>query len=1753
MKAENEKKRKISINERKNLPSLNIDLKVYISHDYQTTDERHVKTVEYLLSTIDSFNSNKFSLTLNTQRDLLTAHNYPEAFEQTFNLPATQANIRTLRSNTLDQSDVLIILRTSKLSEFTFLELGYNLNKKADALPVFVVLDSDLPSDFYTSITKEFHDLPIEICYHNEDFRKKFSNFMLESYYYKLKHSGKMGLTMPEISFQDENQLKTAERLAQMPCSNKDIYGTNLSERFPENLICEVEPLVKKATLFLKSGVKMTGYSFGANVSRAGEIVFQTSMLGYPECLTDPSYKDQIIVCSSVIAGQYGVPDKKRDRYGLLERYESEEIHCAGLVVTDYSFNYSHFQAVKSLSKWLAEFGVPAIYGCEVDTRNLIINIRENGSELGKIIQEGNNPEEVKYVDPNARNLSKETCVKKPVYFEGTGSLKVILVDFGVKQNIIRCLLDRSVSVLVVPWDYDFTKEKYNGIMLSNGPGDPRLLETAVKHLKKQLKKEDVVPIFGVCMGNQILASAVGAEIYKLSYGNRGHNQPVVDLTTGKCYVTSQNHGYAVNSKSLPSDWEPYFLNLNDYSNEGIKHVNKPYYSVQFHPEAAGGPWDTRFLFDYFFKDVVNYAYFLGKNSMLKVVSSPNYCELPGKNVIDHTNSEERPYQLHFYEERKKIRRVLIIGSGPLQIGQAGEFDYSGCQAILAMKEEKIFTVLVNPNIATVQTRAEGMADMVYLVPLTVEAVTHIIKKERPDGVLLGFGGQTALNLGIMLDKLGILKEYHVEVLGTPISTIQDTEDRELFNKRLMEINEPIAPSRAAKNIKEALRAAREIGYPLIIRAAYALGGLGSGFVENDSELEKLCTEAFIYSPQVLIEKDLRGWKELEYEVVRDAYDNCITPAALENLNPMGIHTGESVVITPLMTITDEEHFYLRRKALKIVRHLGVIGECNIQFAMNPVSHEVFIIEVNARLSRSSALASKATCYPLAYIAAKIALGYPLPKIPNNVTKITTSFFEPSLDYCVIKIPRWDLIKFNGVTRKLGSMMKSVGEIMAIGRNFEEAFQKGLRMIDSNILGFYFSPESKAREEFLVDNNLTNEFLQATDRHFFAIFQALYQGWSVERISKLNKMDHWFLSKLSLLVQIHKRLEKTNLEGISYELMKEAKKSGFADKQIAIILKTQELSVRVKRKNLGIIPYTKKIDTLGGEFPCVSNNLYLSYNANEDEIDYKNNEKGVVVLGCGSYRIGSSVEFDWCGVELIKEIREDLQIPTFMINNNPETVSTDHTTCDKLYFEEISLERVLDIYEKENPYGLILSFGGQFPNNLAVGLAKNNVHILGTSAESINNSENRANFSTLCHELDIHQPDWIEFTNLENGLNFAENIGYPVILRPSYVLSGAAMRLVYNEEEFKEMILKTCDVSPDHPVIISKYIEDAMEVDFDGISCNGEILAYGISEHIESAGIHSGDSTLIIPAPNISKSQCQSIIQIAGKLAKSLNVNGPFNIQYLYKNGVYQVIEMNLRASRSLPFISKVLGVNFINLSARVMLCPEKAYPIMCDPQDLNINHFGVKCPKFSFKRLAESDPILGLEMSSTGESGCIGSDPFDALIKALLSTEIEIPEHGNILIISETINWLRNVSLFFPKLKEIGFNFFYYNKDNEEYNEFQEIATKLTFEETIKIITDRKIDLAFSFAKPSPAIYIETKESIIRKKLFTYRIPAILDPNLSFWISQALVLGSNKNIKYDISLQEYHEDQRLQKKNVNENKITDSLLYSIMNRNNIL
>jgi carbamoyl-phosphate synthase large subunit/carbamoyl-phosphate synthase small subunit len=1710
-------------------------LSLFISQDFESLNSNHFSIIPSVVTLIEEVAKPLCYLKLTSGRDVYTKEHFAEEFEHSFGIPYCSSNLRNLRLNQLSQSESVVFIQTSKVNYFSNFELGYNLNRGGNAiLPMVFILTDDIKSSTTNPIEdlkKNYPDIPISIIRFNnvDEIRVPLIQWINEALDFKTKNCPTLGITVTENTFENENIVQERIRIGQFRENNANVFGTRYSDRFNEKFNVDKEhdfDLIKKATLFLKSGIKMKGFSFGANVSRAGEAVFHTSMIGYPECLSDPSYRGQILICSSIILGQYGVPEKKRDRYGLLERFESEDIHVAGLVITDYSFNYSHFQAVKSLSAWLNEYNIPAIYGWEVDTRTLILHIRETGSETGKIVQDGTDPFDIPYFDPNLKILSEEVSVKEPKYYPGTGPFKIVLLDFGVKQNMIRCLMDRSLSVLVVPWDWDLEKETFHGIMLSNGPGDPKLLETAIKNVRKQLKKEEPVPILGVCMGNQIMGWAAGGKTYKMSYGNRGHNQPVVDVTTGRSYITSQNHGFAIDVKSLPADWIPYFINLNDHTNEGIKHLTKPFYSAQFHPEAAGGPWDTRFLFDLFYRDIVSYTLFKYHKPLVRLTENPQYKNLlPGQNIIQHTTSEKMmsPYIFEWTEKRKNIRKVLIIGSGPLQIGQAGEFDYSGCQALWALKEENIKTILVNPNIATIQTRMEGMADRVYLVPLTIEAVTDVIIKERPDGVLLGFGGQTALNLGIRLGKEGILDEYRCQVLGTPIKSIEDTEDRDLFNKRLLEINEPIAKSRAATSLEEALIKAKEIGYPVICRAAYALGGLGSGFAETEEELSELCKAAFVNSPQVLIEKDLRGWKELEYEVVRDAYDNCITPAALENFNPMGIHTGESIVITPLMTITDDEHFLLRQKALKIVRHLGIVGECNIQFCMHPKSHEIYIIEVNARLSRSSALASKATCYPLAYIAAKLALGYPLPKIPNIVTSVTTAFFEPSLDYIVLKIPKWDLVKFNGVSRKLGSMMKSVGEIMSIGRNFEETLQKGLRMIDPNIVGFYFSPESKAREEFKSEEGLVEEFKRATDRQIFAIFQAIYQGWNIERIHQLSKIDLWFLAKLERIVDLHKKIESFgSLDHLPAKIMKEAKQFGFSDRQIALILKSDEISVRKVRKAHHITPFVKKIDTLGGEFPCVSNNLYVSYNANHDEIEYQSIDPGVIVVGSGCYRIGSSVEFDWCGVELIRELKDKLNFPTIMINNNPETVSTDHVTCDRLYFEEITFERVMDIYEKENPVGMTVSFGGQLPNNLAVSLEKNGARLLGTSSHSIDMAEDRIKFSSLCNELGIHQPEWTEFTNIDDGLCFANKVGFPVICRPSYVLSGAAMRLIYNKEEFVTMLTKAADVSPNRPVCVSKYIEDAMEIDFDGVSQSGNILAYAVSQHIETAGVHSGDSTLVLPAPDLNKLQRTQIYHIAAGLCKKLAVNGPFNLQFLYKDNVFQVIEMNLRASRSFPFICKTLGINFMNIAARILTTSEPLQIVECDPEVLNLNHYCVKSPKFSFRRLIGSDPVLGLEMASTGEVGCIGYDPYDALLKSMMAVDMKIPEEGgNIMIVSEVERALKKFNRYIGDLTRIGYNVYYFS--STEVKDISSVAKCLSYEQALNMISSKNVHLFLSFANPSPAIYVETLQAKLRKAAFIYNSNPILDPELANWFCNALINQSHKRLVFDTSLQEYN------------------------------
>ena len=938
----------------------------------------------------------------------------------------------------------------------------------------------------------------------------------------------------------------------------------------------------------------------------------------------------------------------------------------------------------------------------------------------------------------------------------------------------------------------------------------------------------------------------------------------------------------------------------------------------------------------------------------------------------------------------ESIKKVLILGSGALKIGEAGEFDYSGSQALKALREEGVSTVLINPNIATVQT-SEGVADQIYFLPVQPYFVERVIEKERPDGILLSFGGQTALNCGVELDKTGVLKKYNVKVLGTPVKAIMDTEDRELFVERLDEIDVKTIKSEACEDIEQARVAAKNLGYPVIVRAAYALGGLGSGFADNEEELNTLCEKAFSFSPQVLVEKSLKGWKEIEYEVVRDRYDNCITVCNMENFDPLGIHTGESIVIAPSQTLSNSEYHKLRALSIKIVRHIGIVGECNVQYAFDPESEDYRVIEVNARLSRSSALASKATGYPLAFVAAKLGMGYGLFELKNSVTKTTSAFFEPALDYVVCKIPRWDLSKFRGVDRELGSSMKSVGEVMAIGRNFEEAIQKGLRMIGQ---GMHGCVENK---ELQIDD-LDAALREPTDKRVFLISKAMHKGYTVDQIHELTKIDRWFLNKLKHIIDIDEELKTKNINTLDKELLRTAKVYGFTDFQIARAVGLEEECkkmheamriVRRLRKSFGILPVVKQIDTLAAEYPAQTNYLYVTYAGVASDITFSNDRNSVIVLGSGAYRIGSSVEFDWCGVQALNTIRRQ-GYRSIMINYNPETVSTDYDMCDRLYFDELTFERVMDIIDAENPHGVIVSTGGQIPNNLAMYLDEENVPILGTSAKDIDNAEDRAKFSSMLTENGINQPEWSALTSMDDIDKFVDRVGFPVLVRPSYVLSGAAMNICSNRDELTRFLQLAANVSEDHPVVVSKFIEHAKEIEMDAVAQDGEILAYAISEHIEFAGVHSGDATIQFPPQKLYVETMRRIKRISRQIAKKLHINGPFNIQFMARDNDILVIECNLRASRSFPFVSKVLKLNFIDLATKIML----GAPVEKPNKNLfDLDYVGIKASQFSFNRLQKADPVLGVDMSSTGEVGCLGDDTSTALLKSMLSVGLRIPK----------------------------------------------------------------------------------------------------------------------------------------------------------------
>ncbi|MDR2815140.1 MAG: carbamoyl-phosphate synthase (glutamine-hydrolyzing) large subunit [Proteiniphilum sp.] len=1073
-------------------------------------------------------------------------------------------------------------------------------------------------------------------------------------------------------------------------------------------------------------------------------------------------------------------------------------------------------------------------------------------------------------------------------------------------------------------------------------------------------------------------------------------------------------------------------------------------------------------------------------------------------------------------EGRITVKKALILGSGALKIGEAGEFDYSGSQALKALREEGVETILINPNIATIQT-SEGSADKIYFLPVTPYFVEKVIEKERPDGILLAFGGQTALNCGVQLYTAGTLEKYNVAVLGTPVQSIIDTEDRDLFVKKLDQINIKTIQSHAVSTTEDALQAAKQLGYPVIVRAAYALGGLGSGFCNDEQELKALASKAFNYSGQLLVEKSLKGWKEVEYEVVRDRYDNCITVCNMENFDPLGIHTGESIVVAPSQTLTNSEYHKLRELSIKIVRHIGIVGECNVQYALDPASEDYRVIEVNARLSRSSALASKATGYPLAFVAAKLALGYGLFDLKNSVTRSTSAFFEPALDYIVVKIPRWDLGKFSGVSKEIGSSMKSVGEIMAIGRTFEEAIQKGLRMTGLGMHGFVENKELKIDD---IDKALR----EPTDQRIFVISKAFKKGYSIDHIHDLTKIDRWFLHKLLNIVKTAKSLEDYPEESIDLrrennpgfdEILKTAKQQGFSDFQLARAIRKEKmkeedsLQVRAYRKKLGVLPFVKQIDTLAAEYPAQTNYLYLTYNGSESDVHYLGDRRSVIVLGSGAYRIGSSVEFDWCSVNALNTVRKE-GFRSVMINYNPETVSTDYDVCDRLYFDELSYERVMDIIELENPYGVILSVGGQIPNNLAVRLDQAGVHILGTRAGSIDNAEDRHKFSSMLDRLGIDQPRWKELTTLSDICQFADEVGFPLLVRPSYVLSGAAMNVCSNEKELEHFLTLATEVSAKYPVVVSEVVENAKEIEMDAVARNGELIAYAISEHVEFAGVHSGDATIQFPPQKIYVQTVRRIKQITREIACALQITGPFNIQFLARDNAIKVIECNLRASRSFPFVSKVLKINFIDLATKVMLGIPAEKP---EKSAFDLDYVGIKAPQFSFTRLQKADPVLGVDMASTGEVGAIGAHFDDALLTSMLAVGYRIPEK-NIMVSSggsrSKVDLLDACRL----LQQHGYNLYATGGTQKflEENGVKSLYVAWPDEKSAKLkvdemIAEKKFDLIINIPKNLTEREL-TNGYKIRRGAIDYNIPLITNARLASAFIKAFCSISQDNIK---------------------------------------
>jgi len=1486
----------------------------------------------------------------------------------------------------------------------------------------------------------------------------------------------------------------------------------------------------KNATLELEDGSKFRGISFGADVGTSGELVFTTGMVGYTEALTDPSYKGQLLMLTYPMVGNYGVPDMtKLDDLGLPKGFESDRIHASALVVQDYSYAYSHWNAAQSLGDWLKDQGIPGIHG--IDTRMLTKQIRSKGTVLGRITLDGEDP--LAYIDPGATNVVAQVSCNEPKIFGKGNPVRILALDCGIKYNIIRQLVQKGAEVQVVPFDYPIldNMDSYDGVFLSNGPGDPTMCAATIENLKELLKLEGdkIKPVFGICLGNQLLGLAAGAKAEKLPFGNRGQNQPVRNNLNGDVYITPQNHGYMICDETLPSEWTTLFTNSNDGSNEGIMHKTKPYFTAQFHPEACGGPTDTEFLFDVFINACDP------KNKLTDSIQTLTFPSrkpvIVGKEAESKDNLEASSFARH-----EDVKKVLVLGSGGLSIGQAGEFDYSGAQAIKALKEEGKEVILMNPNIASVQTNtaenATESADQVFFLPVNPEFVEEVIKREKPDGILISMGGQTALNCAVQMYNAGTFEKYDVRVLGTPVDTVIATEDRELFAGKLKEIDEKMAVSIAVKTVDDAVKAAEEIGgFPVMIRSAFALGGLGSGICKDVDHLKSMAAKALSVAPQILVERSMLGWKEVEYEVVRDAADNCITVCNMENFDPMGVHTGDSIVISPSQTLSNDEYHMLRTTAVRVVRHLGIVGECNIQYSLHPYSMEYSIIEVNARLSRSSALASKATGYPLAFVAAKLSLGITLPEIKNAITKSTQACFEPSLDYVVTKVPRWDLSKFQGVSTEIGSAMKSVGEVMAIGRTMEESFQKALRMIDPSVKGF------EPRAEGYLKYDLKQELKQPSDRRVYAIAEAMYnQGMTVDDVHELTRIDKWFLSRLYNIVQQSKFMEDTkDLSKFTTPELRKSKQLGFSDKQIGERVELKERDVRAVRVEKGIAPKVKQIDTLAAEYPAQTNYLYLTYHA--DENDIKTGGKGAVVLGSGAYRIGSSVEFDWCSVSCIRTLRE-LGYRTIMMNYNPETVSTDYDECDQLYFEELSHERVLDVYEIENADGVIVSVGGQIPNNLALPLHKSGVNIFGTHPDMIDSAEDRNKFSALMDSIGVEQAPWRDLTDPESAIEFSNKVGYPVLVRPSYVLSGAAMNVAYDDEQLRYFLGMAADVSQEHPVVISKFIMGAKEIELDAVAQDGEIIVAAIHEHVENAGVHSGDATLLLPSESLSSYTRNRVIDNSRKIARALNITGPFNIQYIVKEDQCMVIECNLRASRSVPFVSKTLRLDFIETATKAMM-NESTEDVKFTSTDQWLgpdNYTAVKAPMFSFTRLAGADPVLGVEMASTGEVACFGEDKHEAFLKAMLSTGFKLPKKD--ILVSSCPTLVHKLTPVAYQLTQLGYTIWApkatYDHLVEKGVECKQAA--MPSEETAQdvdacsLIHDGSVDLVINL--PTAKSTDVKNNYIIRRAAVDFGVPLLTNLQLVELFSESItkyfqggMIGLRPNSLFDYYRQEKSTD----------------------------